>query len=223
MDKLREYVKKNKNIFIDATLNGKAPESSKVAIFMAGAPGSGKSESARALCGLLENIVVIDADKYRSLMPGYSPQRAADFQSAANLAVDKVLDEAIHGDYSFILDATFASSKALGNVKRAIRHGYLVLLVYVSQKPEIAWQFTKIRENRNDRNVPRNAFINACYASRENFGAALHDYNIASQAIFMLIKKDYRNNVQEVISEPDRIKDVIKMMYNNINLNEIIQ
>lgn len=160
MDDLRKYVRKNKQRFIDYAFTGKNAIDPKIAIFMAGSPGSGKSESAKALAELTSDLAIIDADIYREMMPGYNPGKASDFQSAANLAVDIVFDAAVKGEYSFILDATFASSKSIENVWRAMKHKYsAILLVYVYQDPAVAWNFTKIREMRHDRNVPQKPLL----------------------------------------------------------------
>lgn len=223
MDDLRKYVRKNKQRFIDCAFTGKNAIDPKMAIFMAGSPGSGKSESAKALAELTSDLVIIDADIYREMMPGYNPGKASDFQSAANLAVDIVFDAAVKGEYSFILDATFASSKSIENVRRAMKHKYsAILLVYVYQDPAVAWNFTKIREMYHDRNVPQKAFVNSCIESKKNYLQVLNDIEINQNVQFMLIKKDYNNNIDKVIVDRETIDRYINKMYNDVNLNDTI-
>ena len=223
MDDLRKYVRKNKQRFIDCAFTGKNVINPKMAIFMAGSPGSGKSESAKALAELTSDLVIIDADMYREMTPGYDPGKASDFQSAANLAVDIVFDAAVKGEYSFILDATFASSKSIENVRRAMKHKYsAILLVYVYQDPAVAWNFTKIREMHHDRNVPQKAFVNSCIESKKNYLQVLNDIEINQNVQFMLIKKDYNNNIDKVIVDRETIDRYINKMYNDVNLNDII-
>ncbi|MFT8392339.1 MAG: zeta toxin family protein [Sporolactobacillus sp.] len=71
-----------------------------------------------------------------------------------------------------------------------------VTLYYVYQDPIIAWQFTKAREDKEGRVVPKERFINAYFKSRENikevketFGDKV-ELNIVMNTSVALIKLD---------------------------------
>lgn len=86
---------------------------------------------------------MIDADKFRVLFPGYVGNNSDEFQRGSSLLVDAALDLVLKKGYSFILDATFATSKVKQNIERALKKNYNVLVYYVYQDPFIAWDFTK--------------------------------------------------------------------------------
>jgi type I site-specific restriction endonuclease len=58
MDESLEFAKKNKQKFIEEVIEGNDVKEDKVAIFMAGSPGSGKTETAIALTELIDNLCV---------------------------------------------------------------------------------------------------------------------------------------------------------------------
>ena len=136
-----QYAKENKKEIISSVIDGKEEE--KTAIFMAGSPGAGKTEAAQTLTVLNSNLCVIDADKFRVLFPGYVGNNSDEFQRGSSLLVDAALDLVLKKGYSFILDATFATSKVKQNIERALKKNYNVLVYYVYQDPFIAWDFTK--------------------------------------------------------------------------------
>ena len=138
-----QYAKENKKEIISSVIDGKEKEEEKTAIFMAGSPGAGKTEAAQSLTVLNSNLCVIDADKFRVLFPGYVGNNSDEFQRGSSLLVDAALDLVLKKGYSFILDATFATSKVKQNIERALKKNYNVLVYYVYQDPFIAWDFTK--------------------------------------------------------------------------------
>lgn len=40
--------------------------------------------------------------------------------------MENIFDKAIAGNYNFVLDGTFGSSKAIFNIKRLIKHDYFI-------------------------------------------------------------------------------------------------
>ena len=54
------------------------------------------------------------------------------------------MDRAFRNGYNFILDGTFAGAKAINNVRRAVRHGYLVYIVVLVEDIEQAKEYTRI-------------------------------------------------------------------------------
>lgn len=137
---------------------------SRVALFMAGSPGAGKTETAKefieTIAGDVLGIPRIDADDLRAEFAEYDGTNSHLFQAAASVLVDKVIDIAIDKELSFVLDGTLAKySKAEANIQRCLRHGYKVVVVYVYQDPIYAWKFVCAREQIDGRSVPVGDFI----------------------------------------------------------------
>lgn len=148
-------------------------------IFMAGAPGAGKTEVAKAFESMANavnsdadqqscRILHIDPDAFREALPGYSGANSWLFNSAVSLITESVLDMAFKRGISFILDGTFTSeSVAEKNIARALFRGYSATIIYVYQDPLHAWRFVQSRELVEGRNIPLDEFIHKHFAARE--------------------------------------------------------
>lgn len=158
------YAKNHRKDFL-ATVIAKniASSEKKTAIFMAGAPGSGKTEVAESTFELVPNLCNINADNFRSEFPTYTGNNSSQFQKGAAYLVDYVFSWLIDHRYSFLLDGTFAIKKSSLNIKRSLDHNYNVFIYYVYQDPVVAWDFTQIREKKEGRMVPKEQFINCVF------------------------------------------------------------
>lgn len=218
-----DFVKQNKQIFIDHVIDqfaGELPDRP-VAVFMAGTPGAGKTEVANSLIDIFEHKPVhIDADDFRSLIPGYNGSNSEIVQSAASIAVDKAMDVVIARSIPFILDGTFAVGKAAVNIKRAFRHGYDTQIFFVYQDPVEAWRFTKIREGVEGRRVPKDAFIHAYFASRQNVDIVMNDLGHA--ITLHVIIKNYDTNEHETIANVANLAAVLPKLYTKNELTELL-
>lgn len=114
------YAKTHKQEFLEKVIKNKEIVEDKVAVFMAGTPGAGKTEVAEAIAELSSNLCVIDADSFRIQFPGYNGSNSSHFQKGASWLVDHVLTYLLRRGYSFILDGTFAIGKSIQNIQRAI-------------------------------------------------------------------------------------------------------
>ena len=76
---------------------------------------------------------MIDADKFRVLFPGYVGNNSDEFQRGSSLLVDATLDLVLKKGYSFILDATFATSKVKQNIERALKKLQCACLLCLSR------------------------------------------------------------------------------------------
>ena len=219
-----EFVRRNKHLFINRTITGLRFLESRLAIFMAGTPGSGKTEVADALAAVYPNAMArIDADEYRKLIPEYTPERASDFQRAATRAVNEVFNYVVRHGYSFILDGTFASSQSISNIDRVLKHGYLPTIVFVYQDPKAAWNFTRIRVARHDRDVPKDAFIKSYFRLRENFQDVVERCSGQYSAVrIVLVEKDYDNRTRQVVYDVDQISKILQPMYSLESLREML-
>jgi UDP-N-acetylglucosamine kinase len=112
-----EFVKKNKKLLFADLVGDRIFDdtSQRVAIFMAGTPGAGKTEVAQSLEPLFSVPPLrIDADEFRSRIPGYNGTNSHVIQSAASVAVDKILDQ-VYGSaiHLFLMEHLLSAKRSL--------------------------------------------------------------------------------------------------------------
>lgn len=140
-----------------------------VSVFMSGSPGAGKTEASKAFLEEIgaDNVLRLDPDELRELIPGYSGDNSYLFHRAVSFIVERTLDHAFKNKQSFLLDGTLASyDVAKKNIERSIRKGRQVLILFVYQKPELAWEFVEAREKLEGRRILPNIFIDQFFASQ---------------------------------------------------------
>lgn len=150
-----------------------APENNPVSVFMAGSPGAGKTEASVALLETIDTqnsgILRIDPDELRKYFPDYSGDNSWLFQSAVSLIVERMHDLALKQQQSFILDGTLASiGVADKNIRRSLKRGRVIQILYVYQDPVQAWKFVLAREKSEGRRIRQDNFITQYFAAREN-------------------------------------------------------
>ncbi|PZP98361.1 MAG: hypothetical protein DI587_14835 [Variovorax paradoxus] len=139
-----------------------------VSIFMAGSPGAGKTEAAKALVEELGSFLRIDPDDFRPHIPGYDGRNSWLVQDAVSLLLERVLDRVFSNSQSFLLDGTLSSlAVAERNVDRCVRKGRDVLILYVYQDPALAWNFVCARELTEGRRIPPERFVHQFFESRK--------------------------------------------------------
>jgi UDP-N-acetylglucosamine kinase len=150
------------------------PEQQPVSVFMAGSPGAGKTEAAKALIAELEakpgapRVLRIDPDDLRGEFPGYAGNNSWLFQAAVSIWVDKIIDLALDQGQSFVLDGTFSDyDRAKRNVERSLKRNRAVTIWYVYQSPYRAWEFVQAREAEEGRHIPPDRFIDQYFAARD--------------------------------------------------------
>ncbi|MEK7553737.1 MAG: zeta toxin family protein [Patescibacteria group bacterium] len=144
-----------------------------ISIFMAGSPGAGKTELSKNLVALLEKdnrrIVRIDPDEIREWLPMYIAGKAELFQSGVAVAVEKIHDHVLTANKHFLLDGTSAGlDKLRSNILRSLDKDRAVVIEYVYQDPDVAWDFTQKREQVEGRNIPKHSFVDQLFAAYAN-------------------------------------------------------
>ena len=215
----------SKREFIEMMLRecGAEPEMEPAAIFMAGLPGSGKTEISR---NLIEEsgvrLLRIDMDEIAEKLPGYRPERADEFRKPATALLSECLRYALHHDISFLMDGTFGSAQAMKNIERSLNHGFSVQIVYALQDPKIAWNFTLAREKVEHRAIKFEGFVEAYYKTINNLklvSEAFRDTITIDVAI-----KDENNKVGEWRRrvKGEEIDSLVKTEYNKDKLIKYI-
>ena len=167
-----DWIKANKEKIINYFILSKdifTESKTLVSIFMAGSPGAGKTEASKAFLEEIgaDNVLRLDPDELRELIPGYTGDNSYLFHRAVSFIVERTLDHAFKNKQSFLLDGTLASyDVAEKNIERSIRKGRKVLILFVYQKPEYAWEFVEAREKLEGRRILPNTFIDQFFASQ---------------------------------------------------------
>ncbi len=195
-----EFIKQNHALLISTfapTEKCKAVKTP-VSLFMAGSPGAGKTEVSK---GFMERFpsssaIRIDADDLRSLCDGYTGTNAHVFQSAASKGVNFLYDYALDHSLNCIMDGTFAYGNAMQNIERSISRGRIVEIWFVYQKLELAWEFTKAREQFEARHVSKEQFIKNFFDARANAASVKNHFGSAIKLNLLL--KDYDNAHESV-------------------------
>ena len=159
----KKFIKKNKHLLFEKFASGKVYQSNEnpISLFMAGSPGAGKTEySKRFIERFDSNIVRIDADEIREIIPQYNGANSDVVQGAASIAVDILYSYTLKNKYNLLLDGTFAKFEIVyRNIERSINKNREVAIHYIYQDPLVAWRFTKKREKLEGRRVPKKVFV----------------------------------------------------------------
>ena len=219
------YIKHNKKLLCSkfASIEDFPPTNRPFSIFMAGSPGSGKTEFSTSFIKNFTNIdekikvVRIDADEIRKILPHFTGKNSYLVQPAAALGVEKLYDHVQDYKQNVIVDSTFADYKiAHSNVKRAIDKNRRVGIIYLYQDPLIAWDFTKKREALEGRYVPKNIFIDAFFNAKENVNKIKVEFG--KKIMLSLVIKDFQNKVERTKLNIDKIDNFLKLSYNKEEL-----
>ena len=170
-EELKRWVKEkeNKQKIIEGLCNDCESTETKFALFMAGSPGAGKTETATRLAEERAEVsfIHIDQDKIKSMIPGYTGEMAEKYHGAASIGVDIVFSHILKKGHNLILDSTFSNiEKAKSNIERTLKREYAVSIYFVYQDPENAWQFVEKRRESEGRVVPIESFVKQFIHSR---------------------------------------------------------
>ena len=223
-EKAKEFIKKNKDLLFEKFASSKIyqPNENPISLFMAGSPGAGKTEySKRFIERFDSNIVRIDADEIREIIPQYNGANSDVVQGAASIAVDILYSYTLKNKYDLLLDGTFAKFDiAYRNIERSINKNREVAIHYIYQDPLVAWEFTKKREKLEGRRVPKKIFIESFLNAKNNV--------VKIKSIFKddikvyLVIKDYSNSIKESYLDV-HIDSYLKTKYSERKLNEMLK
>ena len=74
------------------------PDARPVSVFMAGSPGAGKTEASKAFLEEIgaDNVLRLDPDELRELIPGYTGDNSYLFHRAVSFIVERTLNFSIY-------------------------------------------------------------------------------------------------------------------------------
>lgn len=224
IDAAYEYIKSRKHELIGRFADPEIykPDEHPISLFMAGSPGAGKTEASKRL---LEQFggdlpVRIDADDIREMFPNYNGTNSHIFQRACTFAINELFGYVMHNDINVLLDGTFAYERAMENIERSLKHNRGVVIYYLFQDPLVAWEFTQIREAKEGRRVPKEAFIRSFFRARENVAGA--KANFGDKIILNLIIKDFTTNFEQVCLNVEAIDKYLPKVYTKEELEKLL-
>jgi len=204
---------------------------SPVAYVMAGIPGAGKTEFLDSVVeGLEKNrqfneFVRIDLDQIVTIYPDYTPKTYSKFRSQGNNVLARCIDELRKKRYNMMIDGTFsgASGSSVRNVGKLLVAGYRVIMVYMYDKAEIAWDYTQLREKETERGIDKDGFINSCKNISVNIKEAMLEYGDNSNfTLFIVKQKELRDRNYLIIDSRADIDKIVSEGYNIDKLTETL-
>ena len=214
------WVKRNKKFIKEkfASIKDYPPDNYPSTIFMAGAPGVGKTEFSKLFIEKFygsekqRKIVRLDTDEIREIIPGYNGFNASMFQSSASLGMEYLIDKVYEDKQNALVDTTFGlKHKAILNVERAIRRNRHVIVSYLYQDPQISWRFVKDRTRKGSRYVPRDFFIDNFFLARENANEVKEIFK--EKVVLVIFILDENHKVITSIFNIDNIDNYVKIRY----------
>lgn len=199
-------------------------ESEPTCVFMAGLPGSGKTEfTKRFIEASGIDFVRIDMDEIASNIIGYLPERANEFREAATLIENKLFDAVLKKKYDFVMDGTFRSKNSILGIERALKHNFDVKIIYIFQDPRVAWNYTCAREKVEHRAIDFDGFTQTYYEILENL-KKLNNIDSGKFSLDLVIK-DKDNNVLKLYKniKPPSIDQFVNIEYNKESLKKYIK
>lgn len=219
-----DWARANKKTFAKALTDTKRypGEVNPVSVFMAGSPGAGKTESAKALVSNLgDGFLRIDPDEFRQHIPGYTGSNSWLFQGAVSILLSRVLDCAFDQKQSFLLDGTLSNlDQAVMNVERALRKQRDVLIMYVYQEPAQAWEFVVAREEQEGRRIPPERFVEQFFAAHSVVDALKVKFGPAISVDVIL--KDIDGKDRRYMGNVSSLQTALPIPYTRSDLMKIV-
>ncbi|MGU3234684.1 zeta toxin family protein [Vibrio cholerae] len=201
-------------------------EEEAVSVFMAGSPGAGKTETARAMIRAFKSenrlaLVHIENDELRKEFEDYQGFNSPLFQRSATLLVEAIHDRALKRGVSFILDSTLSSfDKAKDNIERSLKKNRFVLIIFVYQEPEQAWRLVKAREKVEGRRVPEAVFVEQFMESQRVVSALKQHFGDKVEITF--IEKNIDGDNERPHFNVSDIDALLRKKYNRESLENIV-
>jgi predicted ABC-type ATPase len=201
------------------------PEESPVSVFMSGSPGAGKTESSKELVASIadskDQVLRLDPDDLRVEFKEYDGSNSYLFQRAVVTLVERAIDFIFNNSQSFLLDGTLSSYHvAEKNIQRSLDKGREVLIIFVYQRPELAWEFVSAREKVEGRKILPEHFVEQFFGSQSVIEALKEKFGKRIQVDLLL--KDNDGGTRTYHSNVSSLKSYLKANYTVQQINEIV-
>ena len=111
--------------------------------------------------------------------------------------------------------------KARLNMRRCLDHHFQIIILYVYQKPQLAWDFTQAREKDEGRKITKDDFIRGLIDSRLVAQSLKDEFDF--QVRLHILEQDYQNKVQEVWQNVQKIELHVETLPSNEDLVNMIE
>ncbi|HHX34653.1 MAG TPA: AAA family ATPase [Gammaproteobacteria bacterium] len=225
-EKAAHDARKRKKSYARSVVDHLESEVQPVSVFMAGSPGAGKTETARSMREVFKqqvgtSFIHIDNDELRKEFADYNGLNSSLFQKAATIFVEAIHDRALRRNVSFIMDSTLARfDKAKSNIQRSLSKGRFVLIIFVYQSPEQAWELVRAREIVEGRRVPAEVFINQFIESQVT--VALLKQQLGDKIELMFVEKNVKTEHEAIYLDVSDIDVLLVEKYTHSQLQAII-
>ena len=194
----------------------KITSDSMATILLSWAPWSWKTEFAQTIENL-QNYIIIDIDQYRNFFRGYSHANAWKYQDCCSRVATKIFKFCITNELKVIFDGTLTSDISLQNISHALRKKRSIGIVLMYQDPHLSYLYTKIRMEKNERNVGIDTFIKIYFNSIEFTFQALEK---CPSVHFIIASKEQDStwNINDNIRDRDTFDNRYHIHYNESRL-----
>ena len=207
MEKIK-FLKENKKKLFEIYLKNLKPVEPKIVIFTAGSSGAGKTEYAKSRVKKEPYLLHLDTDEIRNFFEplGYNGTNAEEYQQAASKGIDFLYKKAIDNGVNVLLDSNFSSfGIAEVNVHKALKHKYIVEIVYILQDLQKCYEFAKAREDVTKRVVPKKVIKKSL---RNSFDTVLKIKRIFQDKInLVLIDRINKRTIENI--EVERFFEIV--------------
>lgn len=216
--------KKNRGAILAKFFGDFSHSNSRVAFFMAGIPGAGKTEFAeQVIHNSLPLLVPLEHDKLVEYIDGYLPENCYNYRKAGSILVTEVFSHCLKNGYGFIFDGTLSHENGIRNVKKALKAGYTVYVVYIVQDAKLAWELTQARELVKKRAIEKRGFLETCTKINENLRSIFRAFKDQPKFNFWVINKGgelSHTNATAIIHDVhlDRAEEIEKALKADYNV-----
>lgn len=225
-DQAKQWVKdkSNQQKFLTTFFQQYQPSKHKVAFFMAGIPGAGKTEFAQnAIREASPELIPIEHDQLVEFIHAYKAEEYYQYRKAGSTLVTLLFEECLKQGYAFIFDGTLSHENGIRNINECLKNGYDVIVVYVVQAPELAWGLTQARELVKKRSIERGGFVETCNKINGNLLRIFEAHKTNGHFSFWLIDKQGAPDMKQATAtihnaEFDASDDIEKELHKSYNL-----
>lgn len=202
-DDAKKWVKnkKNQQEVVDKFFKNYKVSQQKMAVFMAGIPGAGKTEFAENTIKLaMPSLVPVEHDKLVEYIKGYLPENYYNFRSAGNVLVTRIFRDCLKNNYPILFDGTLSQDKGYKNIELCLKKGYRVTVIYIVQDAQKAWELTQARELVKKRAIERSGFMQTCSKINGNLLLLFKRFKDHGKFSFWVLNKRGQTDMSNAIS-----------------------
>jgi len=110
---------------------------------------------------------------------------------------------------------------ALNNIENSLKHHRNVEIYFIYQDPLLSWEFTKERELKGKRNVPKSIFIKTYIKSMENVTDAKSSFGVKIK--LNIVIKDFKKGLNSLELNKDKLENYIPKLYTKKELERLLR